>query len=105
TLPTDGIAILRDRLEEAEGLGVALLAARQAELGTKIRALLGDRGFRSVAAEGFQASSVVVCHTEDEAIHRGAKFAEAGVQIAAGVPLMCGEPKEFRSFRVGLFGM
>ncbi|TAG69819.1 MAG: alanine--glyoxylate aminotransferase family protein, partial [Burkholderiales bacterium] len=26
-------------------------------------------------------------------------------QIAAGVPLQCDEPADFRSFRVGLFGL
>jgi len=27
------------------------------------------------------------------------------MQIAAGVPLQCDEPEDFRSFRLGLFGL
>ena len=27
------------------------------------------------------------------------------MQIAGGVPLMCGEPKDFSTFRIGLFGL
>ncbi|MEC8944586.1 MAG: alanine--glyoxylate aminotransferase family protein, partial [Acidobacteriota bacterium] len=35
----------------------------------------------------------------------GKKFAEAGLQIAAGVPLRCDEPETFQTFRLGLFGL
>jgi aspartate aminotransferase-like enzyme len=28
-----------------------------------------------------------------------------GLQTAAGVPLQCDEPADFRTFRVGLFGL
>ena len=28
-----------------------------------------------------------------------------GVQIAAGVPLACDEPNDFKTFRIGLFGI
>jgi len=28
-----------------------------------------------------------------------------GLQTAAGVPLQCDEPADFRTFRVGLFGI
>ena len=28
-----------------------------------------------------------------------------GIQAAAGVPLMCGEPADFSTFRIGLFGL
>ena len=41
----------------------------------------------------------------DENIQNGIKFKELGMQIAAGVPLMCDEPKNFRTFRIGLFGL
>lgn len=27
------------------------------------------------------------------------------MQIAAGVPLQCGEPEDFSTFRIGLFGL
>ena len=33
------------------------------------------------------------------------RFAKAGAQVAAGVPLMCGEPADYRAFRIGLFGL
>ena len=35
----------------------------------------------------------------------GAAFAAQGVQIAAGVPLECGESDQFKTFRIGLFGL
>ena len=67
--------------------------------------LTETHGFRSVAAEGFQAPSVVVSFTDDDLIKNGSKFAAAGVQIAAGVPLECGEGPDYKSFRIGLFGL
>ena len=33
------------------------------------------------------------------------KFIEVGLQTAAGVPLQVGESPEFRTFRIGLFGL
>ena len=62
-------------------------------------------GFASVAAEGFQAPGVVVSYTTDADIQNGKKFLAMGVQTAAGVPLMCDEPADFRTFRIGLFGL
>ena len=32
-------------------------------------------------------------------------MAQAGVQIAGGVPLMVDEPQDFQTFRIGLFGL
>ena len=71
----------------------------------KVRQLLTDRGYKSVAAEGFQAPGVVVSYTDDPDIQNGRKFLEQGLQIAAGVPLQCDEPEGFRTFRIGLFGL
>lgn len=105
TLPTDALAVFADRVEETRAAGLARLRTAQFELGKRIRALLGARGHASVAAPGFEAPSVVVCHTDDPALHDGSRFVAAGLQIAAGVPLMCGEPAGFRSFRIGLFGL
>ncbi|CAM5183389.1 Serine-pyruvate aminotransferase/archaeal aspartate aminotransferase OS=Castellaniella defragrans(strain DSM / CCUG 39792 / 65Phen) OX=1437824 GN=BN940_08641 PE=3 SV=1 [Castellaniella denitrificans] len=70
-----------------------------------VRALLRERGFKSVAAPGFEAPGVVVCYTTDDGIHTTRKFAEAGLQAAAGVPLACDEPEGFKTFRLGLFGL
>jgi aspartate aminotransferase-like enzyme len=47
----------------------------------------------------------VVGYTDDPLLQNGRKFADVGLQIAAGVPLMCDEPADFRSFRLGLFGL
>ena len=77
----------------------------QIDIGTAVRSLLESRGFLSVAADGFKAPSVVVSYTDDDDIKNGSKFAAAGLQIAAGVPLQCGEGPDFKSFRIGLFGL
>ncbi len=70
-----------------------------------MRALLRERGFKSVAAPGFEAPGVVVSYTTDDGIQSTRKFAEAGLQAAAGVPLTCDEPEGFKTFRLGLFGL
>ena len=59
---------------------------------------------KSVAAEGFKAPSVVVSYTDDDNIKNGSKFAAEGIQIAAGVPLECGEGPDFKT-SIGLFGL
>lgn len=72
---------------------------------TPVRALLKEKGFASVAAEGFEAPGVVVSYTSDDMIHSGKAFLAQGLQTAAGVPLMCDEPASFKTFRIGLFGL
>ncbi len=104
TMPTDALRRLHQVMLEAERTGFAKLSALQQELGDRVRALLEARGFKSVAAPGFQAPGVVVSYTEDPGVHTGKKFLEQGLQSAAGVPLQCDEPADFRSFRIGLFG-
>jgi aspartate aminotransferase-like enzyme len=105
TLPTDGLAQLRDVMKETAAYGFERVRAQQQELGARVRALLESRGIRSVAAAGFQAPGVVVSYTSDEGLHTGAKFAAVGLQSAAGVPLQCDEPADFKTFRIGLFGL
>ncbi|HHZ93478.1 TPA: alanine--glyoxylate aminotransferase family protein [Candidatus Poribacteria bacterium] len=105
TMPTDALTMFRDTMKETEGYGFDKVCAEQQELGTRVRALLTNRGFKSVAAEGFQAPSVIVSHTNDVDIHNGEKFLAVGLQIAAGVPLQCDEPDDFQTFRLGLFGL
>ena len=105
TMPTDGLRALRDAMREAEEIGFDRLRSQQQTLGNRVRALLAARGFKSVAAEGFQAPGVVVSYTEDDGIKTGQKFAAAGLQTAAGVPLQCDEPADFKTFRLGLFGL
>ena len=105
TMPTDSLTTLRDVIKETEVYGFDKVKAEQLELGQRIRSLLASNGFKSVAAEGFQAPGVVVSYTDDEGIRTGKKFAEVGVQVAAGVPLQCDEPQDFKTFRIGLFGL
>jgi aspartate aminotransferase-like enzyme len=105
TMPTDALSKFRDTMKETAALGFEKAQEEQLELGRKVRELLEGRGFRSVAAEGFQAPGVVVSYTDDAEIQNGRKFMAQGVQIAAGVPLMCDEPDGFRTFRLGLFGL
>ena len=105
TMPTDALAALRDVMLEAEAYGFERLRAEQIDLGRRVRALLVERGYPSVAAEGYQAPSVVVSYTTDPELQSGKKMLAAGLQIAAGVPLQCDEGADFRSFRLGLFGL
>ena len=105
TMPTDALRMFHDAMNETAGFGFGRARDRQRELGSRVRALLAERGFKSVAAPGFEAPGVVVSHTEDPGIQDGRRFAAAGLQIAAGVPLRCDEPPGFRTFRLGLFGL
>ncbi|RMD93511.1 MAG: alanine--glyoxylate aminotransferase family protein [Alphaproteobacteria bacterium] len=105
TMPTDALAAFRDNAAEARAWGLERLAEAQWELGRRVRAALAARGLRSVAAAGFEAPGVVVAYTDDPAVQNGSRFAEAGYQIAAGVPLMVDEGADYRSFRIGLFGL
>ena len=105
TMPTDALIVFRDAMAEAELYGFAKLKSEQQELGDRIRALLAQYGFKSLAAPGFAAPGVVVAYTDDPDIKNGSKFAAAGIQIAAGVPLACDEPADFSTFRMGLFGL
>ena len=105
TMPTDGLVTFRRTIAEMQQVGFDTLKAQQSELGRRIRAVLGEAGYHSVAAPGFEAPGVVVCYTQDKALHNGSKFREQGLQIAAGVPLQVDEPAEFQTFRIGLFGL
>lgn len=105
TLPTDGLRQFRDTVLEMKAFGFERAKAAQWDLGGRVRQVLKEAGFASVAAEGYQAPGVVVCYTDEDAIHTGKAFAQAGVQIAAGVPLQVGEGQDFKTFRVGLFGL
>lgn len=105
TMPTDSLTVLRDAMAEAETIGFETLRKAQLDLGAKVRALLREKGFKSVAAPGFEAPGVVVSYTSDDGIHSTSKFAQAGIQAAAGVPLQCDEPEGFKTFRLGLFGL
>ena len=105
TLPTDAILALRDAMLETKAMGFEAAKVAQWALGRAVRAMLAERGVMSVAAEGFTAPGVVVSYTDDPAVQNGTTFRAEGLQIAAGVPLQVGEGPEFRTFRLGLFGL
>ena len=105
TMPTDALTKFRDAMLETKAYGFEKVKAEQIELGAKARALLESKGIKSVAAEGFKAPGVVVNYTNDAAMQNGSKFAAQGMQAAAGVPLQCDEPADFKTFRLGLFGL
>ena len=105
TMPTDALRDFRDTMVETREYGFAKLKDAQWALGTAVRALLADKGVVSVAADGFGAPGVVVSYTSDPDVQTGKVFAAQGMQIAAGVPLQCDEPADFRTFRLGLFGL
>jgi aspartate aminotransferase-like enzyme len=105
TLPTDGLAQLRDVMQETAAFGFEQARAAQQVIGQRVRALLLERGIASVAAPGFEAPGVVVSYTERGDWHNGQAFAAQGLQIAPGVPLACDEPADFKTFRIGLFGL
>ena len=105
TPPTDSLVALRNVMKEMEAFGFEKARAAQADLGRKVRDLFASKGFKSVAAPGFEAPGVVVCYTTDPDIQSGKKFLDLGLQVASGVPLKCDEPADYRSFRVGLFGL
>lgn len=103
TMPTDGLVKLRDVMNETQAYGLEKVRDEQWALGEGVRAMLAAHGLKSVAAPGFEAPGVVVCYTDDDGIV--AKFKAAGVQVAGGVALMCDEGDDFRTFRIGLFGL
>ncbi len=105
TLPTDALVRLRDTMAETEAYGFARVRAEQIELGRQVRGLLESRGLASVADEGFKAPGVVVSYTTDPEAQNAKKFIAVGIQAAAGVPLQCDEGADFKTFRLGLFGL
>lgn len=105
TMPTDSLRVLRGVMTETFTYGLDKAKTDLWQLGGRVRTLLAERGFPSVAAPGFEAPGVVVAYTDDAEIQSAKKFLGLGLQTAAGVPLQCDEGPDFRSFRIGLFGL
>ena len=105
TMPTDALKRFRDTMFEIKDIGFAKLKTAQLELGKRVRELFAANGYQSVAAEGFGAPGVAVFYTEKPEMQTGKPFIKEGLQIAAGVPLQCDEPENFKTFRIGLFGV
>ncbi len=105
TLPTDALKAFRDTMIETREYGFEKLQKAQWEQGNRVRDALAKRGIKSVASEGFGAPGVVVSYTDNPDVQMGKAFAALGMQIAAGVPLMVEEGPDYKSFRLGLFGL
>jgi len=105
TMPTDALKAFRDTMLETRDYGFEKVKQEQLELGRTVRELMRDKGFKSVAADGFGAPGVVVSYTSEDGLQSGKAFGALGLQTAAGVPLMCDEPESFKTFRIGLFGL
>jgi len=105
TMPTDALRAFRDAMLETKAIGFDKLRDAQWEQGNAVRKMLAARGVPSVAADGFGAPGVVVSFTNDPDVQSGKKFGAIGLQIASGVPLMVDEGPDYRSFRLGLFGL
>jgi aspartate aminotransferase-like enzyme len=105
TMPTDALTRLCAVMKETQVYGFTKVRDEQIELGRKVRSLFESRGIQSVAAEGFKAPGVVVSFTEDGELQNSKKFLAQGLQTAAGVPLQCDEGPDFKTFRIGLFGL
>ena len=105
TMPTDAIKRFRDTIIETAEFGFDNARKKQQELGDKVRALLESYNINSVSEKGYQAPGVVVSYTNEKAIQNGSKFANLGIQVAAGVPLQCDEGDDYQTFRLGLFGL
>jgi aspartate aminotransferase-like enzyme len=105
TMPTDALTRTREVMLETEAYGFERLRQEQWVLGQQVRSMLERKGFRPVAAPGFQAPGVVVSYTDDVGLHSSKAFLAEGLQTASGVPLQCDEPADFKTFRIGLFGL
>ena len=105
TMPTDSLRLFRNALLETEAIGLYNVKNAQIELGKRCREVLENYGYKSVASDEWKAPSVIVSYTDDIEIKTGKKFMQEGMQVAAGVPLECGEPEGFSTFRIGLFGL
>ena len=105
TMPTDALAHTCAAMLETQAYGFERLRAEQQQLGDAVRAMMMRLGFPSVAAPGFEAPGVVVSYTDDVNLSTAKATQALGLQTAAGVPLQCDEPADFRTFRVGLFGL
>lgn len=103
TMPTESLRQPRDSAAEFEAFGFEQAEKRTWELSRRVRRALEQRGFKSVAAPGFQAPGVVVSYADTADLAED--FRSIGIQISPGVPFMLGEPEGLKTFRIGLFGI
>jgi len=109
TPPTDALREFQRVSVEMLSFGLPQLKRGLADLGQAARVLLNSRGLISVAAPGFEAPGVLVYYSPGNNTISNLVmvqcFQEHGLQIAKGVPFMIDEPKDLKTFRVGLFGL
>ena len=105
TMPTDALTVTRQAMLETRERGFEALRQAQLELGRRVREVMAAHGYPSVAAPGYQAAGVVVSYTDDAEMQSSKAFLALGLQTASGVPLQCDEGPDFRTFRLGLFGL
>ena len=92
------LAKFEKTVKETEEFGFENARDQQKTLVTLSELFWKTKDSKSAAADGFKATSVIVSYTEDDAFQNGKIFAENGMQIAAGVPLECGEGSDFKTF-------
>ncbi len=105
TLPTDALRLTRDAMIETRAAGFENLrrdSSSSAGASARSSKRTGCRASRLRASRPRAWSSAT---PSDPGLHSGAAFIGEGLQTAAGVPLQCDEPADFRTFRIGLFGL
>ena len=102
TVPTNSLLEFRDNIKETIDFGLDKAKNNAIYLGTEIRKILEDSGYKSVANINNKASSVIVSYCNENMV---SKFKEHDVQVAGYVPFMLDEPSHLNTFRIGLFGI
>ncbi len=103
TLPTDALMAFQKSIEETWNFGVDNAKRNTEILGTLIREEMKKHGLVSVATDEYSSPTVVVVYCDKVDIVNA--FKNHGLQVAGGVPFMCGEPDGIKTFRIGLFGI
>ena len=94
-----------DIMHLIEACGFDKVRDEQLELCRHARALLESNGFKNIAAHGFQAPGVMVSYADNATCTAARPSSRRASKPPPGVPLQCDEPADYRSFRIGLFGL
>ena len=104
TMPTDALVRLRDvMLRHAPT--ASQVREEQIELGAKVRALLEPRASPAWRPRASRPRRGGELHHRPRHPERPRSSLEVGLQTASGVPLQCDEGPDFKTFRIGLFGL
>jgi hypothetical protein len=104
TMPTDALTVTARRDAGDPRLRLRQAARRSSRTGPRC-APAGSLGFPSVAAPASRRPAWWSATPTTPACPVGKAFLALGLQTAAGVPLQCDEPADFKTFRIGLFGL